>query len=469
MLTQRSEGLRRLLLLCQVALTAGLFWFGVWVMVNFYSPSAELTWRRYSIYCVLLVLGLTLEFLGRDNSREYLLQNELLRQHRLSLRQTFASVGTLVIYLIATKDGFISRLFLFNFVPWLYVVLLFSHHYLPPFLARRIFRGIREEKTLLVGPPARARQLRNWLRVKSEIGLHTVGIICADAVGGAGDGNPPVLGQPQDFERVVREFGVTQVILLEFPHTEASRSMISTCDQLGIRLVILSDLEETLRHSVVHFEDGGFRFIALREEPLENPVNRFMKRTIDIFVSAFVLIVVFPWLALLVWITQRLQSPGPLLHKQVRAGIQNRRFLIYKFRTMRESAEGDLTRQASDRDARVYPFARLLRKLSLDEVPQFWNVLRGEMSIVGPRPHLLEHNDEFAKLMAGYHVRTFVKPGITGLAQVRGYRGEARRGADIENRVACDLEYLENWNLSLELGIIARTVAQFFLPPPTAY
>ncbi len=467
MLTQRSEGLRRLLLLCQVVLTAGIFWFGVWVMVSFYSPSAELTWRRYSIYCVLLVLGLTVEFLGRDNSRDYLLQNELLRQHRLSLRQTFASVGTLVIYLIATKDGFISRLFLFNFVPWLYVVLLFSHHYLSPFLARRIFNGIREERTLLVGPPERARQLRNWLRLKSEIGVETAGIICADTPGGT-NGDLPVLGQPRDFERVVRECGATQVILLEIPHDESSRAIISTCDQIGIRLVILSDLEETLRHPVVHFEDGGFRFIGLREEPLENPVNRFMKRTIDIFASALVLTFVFPLLALLVWIAQRLQSRGPLLHKQLRAGIQNRRFLIYKFRTMRADQE-ELSRQARDRDERVYPAARLLRKLSLDEVPQFWNVLRGEMSLVGPRPHLLEHNDEFAKLMAGYHVRTFVKPGITGLAQVRGFRGEARQGSDIENRVACDLEYLENWNLSLEIGIIVRTVAQLFLPPPTAY
>jgi lipopolysaccharide/colanic/teichoic acid biosynthesis glycosyltransferase len=96
-------------------------------------------------------------------------------------------------------------------------------------------------------------------------------------------------------------------------------------------------------------------------------------------------------------------------------------------------------------------------------------VLRGEMSIVGPRPHLLEHNAEFAKIMASYHVRAFVKPGITGLAQVRGFRGEARDNSDIQNRVACDLEYLENWNLSLEIGIILRTVAQLFLPPQTAY
>src|SRR5438094_1550445 len=131
MLTQRSEGLRRLLLFCQIWITAGLFWVGVWVMVRFYSPGGELTWRRYSIYCVLLVLGLTLEYLGRDSSRDYPLQTDLLREHRVSLRQTVASIGTLVIYLIATKDGFISRVFLFNFVPCFYLALLFSHHYLP--------------------------------------------------------------------------------------------------------------------------------------------------------------------------------------------------------------------------------------------------------------------------------------------------------------------------------------------------
>src|SRR5678815_1211928 len=144
MVTQRTQGLYRVFLLCQILLVAVLFWFGVWVMVTFYSPGAELTWRRYSIYCVLLVVGMALESLSRDGSKNYFLQNELLRQHRLSLRQTLASTGTLVFYLIATKDAFISRIFFFNFVPWLYVLLLFSHHYLPHFLARRIFTGSRE-------------------------------------------------------------------------------------------------------------------------------------------------------------------------------------------------------------------------------------------------------------------------------------------------------------------------------------
>ena len=464
MVTQRTEGLYRLFLLCQIVIVAILFWFGVWVMVTFYSPGAELTWRRYSIYCCVLVLGMLLEALSR--SKNYFLQNELLRPHRLSLRQTIASVGMLVLYLIATKDAFISRIFFFNFVPWLYVTLLFSHYYLPGLLARGIFR--REEKTLLVGSSRKAAQLGDWLRRKAEIGLRTAGLICDEKIENGEDGIP-VLGRPDQVENVIREHGITQVILLEFPlFTDINQNIIRICDQLGIRLFILSDLEEKLRHSVTHFEDGGFRFIGLREEPLENPLNRFSKRAIDLLIAVPVMLFIFPVLALIVFLAQRIQSPGPLFHVQRRAGMQNRQFTIYKFRTMNPDHD-ELSRQARHGDERVYPLGKWFRRLSLDEVPQFWNVLLGDMSIVGPRPHLIEHNNQFSRFLENYNVRTFVKPGITGLAQVRGFRGEARDNSDIENRVACDIEYLENWNLSLECGIILRTFAQLINPPRTAY
>lgn len=468
MVTQRTQGLYRVFLLCQIVIVAVLFWCGVWVMVTFYSPSAELTWRRYSIYCGLLVLGMTLESFSRDGSKNYFLQNELLRQHRLALRQVIASIGTLVLYLIATKDSFISRVFFFNFVPWLYVALLFSHHYLPSFLARRIFTGKREEKTLLVGPSRKASQLRGWLHRKADIGLRTVGLICDEPLMETEEGIP-VLGRSGDFENIIVERSITQVIMLEFPlFTEANRHLISVCDHLGVRLLIVSDLEEKLRHPVTHFEDDGFRFIGLREEPLENPLNRFFKRAIDIAISLPVILFIFPVLTVIVWIAQLLQSPGPLFHVQTRAGMQNRQFKIYKFRTMQPD-QLEVARQASAGDERVYPLGKWFRKLSIDEIPQFWNVLIGDMSIVGPRPHLIEHNRQFAQLMANYHVRAFVKPGITGLAQVRGFRGEAKNDSDIENRVACDIEYLENWNISLECGIILRTFAQLVNPPRSAY
>jgi putative colanic acid biosynthesis UDP-glucose lipid carrier transferase len=463
MLTQRTEGLYRLFLLCQILIVAAAFWLGVWIMVTFYTESSELTWSRYSVYCGMLVLGVTLETLSR--SQNSFLQNELLRPHRLSLRQTAAGVGLLVLYLVAAKDAFISRVFLFNFVPWLYIALLFSHYYLPSILARGIFR--REDRTILIGSSQRAAQLRDWLQRKAEIGFRTVGLISDGEK--TDDIDLPLLGKREQLEQVVRDHGINQVILLEFPlGNEGNQDVIRLCDQLGIRLLILSDLEERLRHSVTHFEDGGFRFIGLRQEPLENPLNRFLKRTIDIAIALPVMVFFFPVLAFVVWIAQRVQSPGPLFHVQNRAGMQNRQFKIYKFRTM-HSGNGELSRQASETDERVYPLGKWFRKLSLDEVPQFWNVLLGDMSTVGPRPHLIEHNQQFARFLANYHVRAFVKPGITGLAQVRGFRGEARDNSDIQNRVACDIEYLENWNLSLEIAIILRTFFHVLRPPRTAY
>src|SRR3954470_20827329 len=240
MVTQRTQGLYRVFLLCQIVIVALLFWFGVWVMVTFYSAGgAEWTWRRYSIYCGLLVLGMTLESLSRDGSKNYFLQNELLRQHRLSLRQTLASVGTLVFYLIATKDAFISRLFFFNFVPWLYVVLLFSHHSLPQFLARYIFTGAREEKTVLVGTSLKAAQLRGWLRRKADIGLRTIGLICDEPIEQTADGIA-VLGASDALDRIIVERGVTQVIMLEFPvFDEINRRVIQVCDRVGVRLLFV--------------------------------------------------------------------------------------------------------------------------------------------------------------------------------------------------------------------------------------
>ena len=228
MLTQRTEGLYRLFLLCQVLIVAAVFWLGVWIMVTFYSEGGSLTWSRYSIYCGLLVLGVTLETLSR--SRNTFLQNELLRPHRLSLRQTGAAIGLLVLYLVAAKDAFISRIFLFNLVPWLYIALLFSHYYLPSILARGIFR--REDKTILIGPSQRAAQLRNWLERKAEIGFRTIGLISDDdKIDNVG---VPLLGRRDQLEQIIRDHGINQAILLEFPlFSENNQDVIQVCDQLG--------------------------------------------------------------------------------------------------------------------------------------------------------------------------------------------------------------------------------------------
>jgi lipopolysaccharide/colanic/teichoic acid biosynthesis glycosyltransferase len=209
-------------------------------------------------------------------------------------------------------------------------------------------------------------------------------------------------------------------------------------------------------------------FVNFRREPLESPFNRIIKRVFDLMIAGVVVGTILPPLSVIVWIYQRLQSPGPLFFKQKRRGFAGQEFQIYKFRTMHKGSERD-TRQAQAQDARVFPFGYWLRRTSLDEIPQFLNVLLGEMSVVGPRPHIPEHDEEWARLLNAYHVRTIAKPGITGLAQVRGMRGEAKKDEDMLKRIESDLEYIENFSPLVDFEIVIRTAIQVIFPRSTAY
>jgi putative colanic acid biosynthesis UDP-glucose lipid carrier transferase len=385
-----------------------------------------------------------------------------------TVRKMTYSLALLSIYLIATKDTIMSRIFLFGFVPIFYAISYLGQTWLPDLIRKLTFSGDREERILLIGPARRASLLGSWLEEKQVIGYRSVGILTDDP---SFDGLPncPVLGTPDELEKVVREHGITQVILTEFPmFSNVMTTMIGTCERLAIRITVVCDFEEKFHHSVVMFEDAGLRFLSIREEPLEDPFNRFAKRALDLAVSIPVILFILPFTTVLVWLCQQVQATGPVFYRQPRAGLQNRPFDIIKYRTMRlHSVPASV--QATQDDPRIYPAGKWFRKLSIDELPQFINVLLGDMSVVGPRPHLLEHNDQFAKALHNYHVRTHVKPGITGLAQVRGYRGETRSQDDVVKRVRADILYLENWSFTLDCRIIFATIFHVVGPPKTAY
>jgi lipopolysaccharide/colanic/teichoic acid biosynthesis glycosyltransferase len=173
----------------------------------------------------------------------------------------------------------------------------------------------------------------------------------------------------------------------------------------------------------------------------------------------------------MVAVFQRLQSPGPIFYPQMRSGINKQRFNIWKFRTMNVAAQTKEQEriQATSGDSRVYAFGRFLRRTSLDELPQFINVLFGEMSVAGPRPHMIEHDEQFAKLLLNYYSRHYVKPGITGLAQSKGFRGEISEVSLLEKRVGYDLMYINQWSLLLDIKILFATARQVLFPPKTAY
>ena len=202
---------------------------------------------------------------------------------------------------------------------------------------------------------------------------------------------------------------------------------------------------------------GVIPILSLRKIPIDEPFNQFIKRTFDIILSLIVLIGILSWLTPIMAIVIRLDSKGPTFFKQLRNGLDYKEFLCYKFRSMRPNPVADLY-QVTKGDERVTRVGKFLRKTSIDELPQFFNVLKGDMSVVGPRPHMVSHTHMYAGRIDKFMVRHFVKPGITGLAQVSGYRGEVETSEDIINRVRLDIFYLENWSLLLDMKIVFQTV-----------
>ena len=233
--------------------------------------------------------------------------------------------------------------------------------------------------------------------------------------------------------------------------------LILFSDNNMIRLRIIPDFRSFLYRKVNIDFYGAIPVITLREEPLQDELNRIIKRVFDVVVSSLVLLLIYPWLIPLVALAVKASSKGPIFFKQLRSGIDNKDFYCYKFRTMRVNKLSDEL-QASKEDSRITRIGSFLRKTNLDEFPQFLNVFIGDMSIVGPRPHMLKHTDEYSKLVDSYMVRQLVKPGITGPAQVYGFRGETKTTAEMEGRVELDVWYIENWSILLDLKMIMLTI-----------
>ncbi len=212
---------------------------------------------------------------------------------------------------------------------------------------------------------------------------------------------------------------------------------------------------------------GEMTIFTNHKEPLSLIENRVLKRAFDIVFSLAVCICLLPLLPIFALIIKR-QSPGSLFFVQERTGLNGETFKCYKFRSMHMNKDAD-TLQATKEDPRKFGFGNFMRKTNIDELPQFFNVLRGDMSVVGPRPHMLRHTEIYGKLIDKYMVRHFCKPGVTGWAQVTGFRGETKEQWQMEGRVERDIWYLENWSFLLDIEIIFKTVGSVFIPDKKAY
>jgi putative colanic acid biosynthesis UDP-glucose lipid carrier transferase len=240
-------------------------------------------------------------------------------------------------------------------------------------------------------------------------------------------------------------------------NNEQINAMINFADNNLKVLKFLPDNKDVFTRKL-NFEYYGYLpIISLRKMPTDSTVNQLLKRTLDIVLSLGVIIFILSWLTPLIAILIKLESKGAVFFKQKRNGLDYNEFYCYKFRSMKPNPEADL-HQANKNDQRITRIGKFMRKTSIDELPQFFNVLKGDMSVVGPRPHMVSHTHNFAENVDKFMVRHFIKPGITGLAQVSGYRGEIETDQDIINRVKFDIFYLENWSLLLDIKIVFQTV-----------
>ena len=243
--------------------------------------------------------------------------------------------------------------------------------------------------------------------------------------------------------------------------------IIEWCDKHVIHFFYVPRMEGNYRLNLKPERFGNQTLFTNFVEPLSNRSNRFIKRLFDIVVSIIILLVLLPFIPIIAIII-KCQSPGPLFFKQERTGMNGKNFYCYKFRSMHVNKDADKV-QATRDDPRKFAFGNFMRKTNIDEFPQFFNVLKGDMSIVGPRPHMLKHTEVYSGLINKYMVRHFSKPGITGWAQVTGYRGETEELWQMEERVRRDIWYIENWSFWLDIKIMAMTAWSIIKPDKKAY
>lgn len=389
---------------------------------------------------------------------------------RLTRQQLFRLMAVLFAVGFATQDVLISRGFIAWYIGFAGVLLLLLNWMLPRRLAAFLFSA-GKFRTLVLATSRETERLRSWLSARDHLGHMIVGCLLPAGETAPVESHVSPLGRTGDLRRVLADQQVNQIVINPRHFTADELALVAAeAERVACRVRYFADLHDVFGEEMGEMENyERYVFAAQTCEPLDNPVNSLLKRALDLTVAVPVVCFVLPPLTLAVWVMQRLQSKGSVFYRQERSGLNGRRFHILKFRTMHANPQQE-SRQATLGDVRVFPFGRFLRKTSLDEFPQFINVLLGDMSVSGPRPHLLEHDRQFAALVGSYYKRHYVKPGITGLAQSAGFRGEVfGQPALLRQRIKHDLRYVNMWSLELDLKIIAATARQVVRPPRAAY
>ncbi len=387
------------------------------------------------------------------------------------VQRAFALVSLLV-FLFATCLIFLNigdALATFLIVYYLITIVIFALWRVLVRVTLKMYRrkGHNFKKIIIVGAGKNGMELYRVMKDDLSYGFHVMGFF---------DDNlslqsvlPNYLGMTHEVEDYVLANDIDE-IYCTLPGTQDEKILriINFAEKHMIRFYIVPEFYRNIKKSLVMEIMESIPLLAIRREPLQAAYNRALKRSFDIVFSLGVLLTVYPVLYIIVGALIKITSPGPIFFKQKRTGLYGQEFECYKFRTMRVNSDADKLQAVKD-DPRKTRIGDFLRRTNLDEFPQFINVLRGEMSVVGPRPHMLKHTEQYSALIDKYMVRHLVKPGVTGWAQVTGYRGETKTLEQMEGRVKRDVWYIENWSFFLDLKIIVVTVLNMSKGEKNAY
>lgn len=385
----------------------------------------------------------------RDNFRNRLL--------RVTKRQLvfYVVAAVLAIFFI---PGTFFKIFFLKYTLLFYFGRIIVYRVFYHIIKIRRRKNISSLNAAIIGNNETGDVLSMIIKSNPTLGYNFTGFICSECENIDG-----YLGRTEDLAELIDKHNIHVVF-----HTisffnggndeRQGKTVLGICNKKGVRLHFVPRNQRWFRNLRSNVESiGDMVMLNPQEIPLDNVAYRFQKRLFDIIFSSLVIVFILSWLFPIIAILIKLSSRGPVIFKQQRTGINNKTFACYKFRSMKQNKDSD-TKQATANDNRITRIGKFLRKTNIDEFPQFFNVLKGNMSVVGPRPHMLLHTEEYSALIDHYLIRHYVKPGITGWAQVKGYRGETSTLSAMEKRVNADMEYIENWTFVWDIKIIWLTL-----------
>ena len=326
----------------------------------------------------------------------------------------------------------------------------------------RIITGSNFRNAVIIGYTPEAIRLKNVFENRNDYGYRFFGFFSDKK------NNANIIGKVEALKDFVIEKKIDEIYCsLNELSNDQLKDLVEFADDNQITIKFIPDSKEIFSKNLKIDYYELFPVLSLQKTQLHQPLVKIFKRTFDVLFSLFVIVFLLSWIVPLLAFLIKIESKGPIFFMQGRPGLEEKEFFCYKFRSMKVNKTTE--KEASKNDPRVTKIGKFMRKTSIDELPQFLNVLVGEMSVVGPRPHLWSQNKAYGSKIKKYMVRHYVKPGITGLAQVRGFRGEIETDEDMINRIKYDVFYIENWSLLLDIKIIVQTVVNIFKGEEKAY